>query len=933
MKAVKGALWCALGACAINAPLAHAQAGERAKPPATLGEVLAKSYWNPQARGPLLAIGAEKVNLRPDEQGLELAPNGGYRPETIASAFGYRAVRLPTLTVLAPSEMAVLNTDFKGKPDPWAELAPAERMDILLRTLNEDQWKALCSPRGLGRDNLEGPQRDLFLTALPPKMSLQKFPIQPDGSVLYSDEHFKANPPRDLTTSDKLALRLRLTKRTYVSVPTTSDVQGLESHGTSASLDKAGNITYRMDTNDFMPVHTVYGAKIKEIHPNRLKPGHLNFEAPVFAQTVRLQKTQTVAELLDNLSQQTGVGLHADGRLTRLSVTALGDEAGAKIGDVLKSLCWSVCGTWRKVGPDYVLTYDIEGLASKEAKIKAWREAGSLIKRYLETTGMEQAKRIKPLQWATFAPQDPFALPPEFTARVEETRTTRHTKPGSDLIPVAQLPPALRQPVAEAIDRYNNSKRASEQPLLSDRVRVQTGTKLVYLLASGEEVEVENPSHTSLLFLLGINSFFTALAEKEKPSPVALNAMSERCALLWNATPGHTGQDWDTIAKTARAKGIKELWVRVGADPKNDADILTPALVAGKKHGLSVFVQVPVMVAPASPPGQTAPPFPIPDMTVMQATGTNGEKFAERMTEWLRDISLFLPKQSAVGVFLRLDQPQNLQWVLKRIARLGKTPGVAGLILSHLLPPGYIADPYNNPQYEEANAVGYTPEARLAFLRTSGYDPVDFSSTTLDFRASLYDAHRGIPFFGALDPPYTERPDGKYGPDPKVPNPRFAWNQYRHAQALPHLVKLHGLLRAELPRTPLLVMAEGSRGNVLYIGAWEKADKPPLLPPVVSGGTESWDADRIAQAARASSETLIDHVDFSRLQLSQTISVLEGFPAPPAKATEVLKMLGYHAQAKAKKKPNWSGLVLDFGAMPASDVADCLSDVPNVSKP
>jgi hypothetical protein len=140
----------------------------------TLAQALEHVPWDADQRGPLLAVapqtvrpwrpklppGAspqERARYRQEEfsaqRGVPPPTAAGYRLTTIAPLFGRKMIRVGGLTVLAPTEMVVLNTR-PGTPDLLAGMSRDQAMHRFAASLSEAQWRALGSPQGLGMGDL-----------------------------------------------------------------------------------------------------------------------------------------------------------------------------------------------------------------------------------------------------------------------------------------------------------------------------------------------------------------------------------------------------------------------------------------------------------------------------------------------------------------------------------------------------------------------------------------------------------------------------------------------------------------------------------------------------------------------------------------------------------------------------------------------------------
>src|SRR5207253_3032568 len=91
------------------------------------------------------------------------------------------------LTVIAPKMMQVIETK-PGKRPPFAELPADQRFLALLSFFDDAQWTKACSPQGIGLQEMNARERDLFVSLLPEKMVVQRSRVVAErGRTLYED--------------------------------------------------------------------------------------------------------------------------------------------------------------------------------------------------------------------------------------------------------------------------------------------------------------------------------------------------------------------------------------------------------------------------------------------------------------------------------------------------------------------------------------------------------------------------------------------------------------------------------------------------------------------------------------------------------------------------------------------------------------------------
>jgi hypothetical protein len=151
--------------------------------------------YDPLERGPLLVVNPV---LRKPPVSINL--------NSYVEACDGRIFTAGNLNIVAPREQVVLNTKL-GKPNPFANMPPAERLKLFLGTCSEEQWKLLGNS-GLGIGNVTEEQKALFLSLLPVEPKIFEADIvagsKPYEFTFANDKHTPVAP-----TALKLSIALR----------------------------------------------------------------------------------------------------------------------------------------------------------------------------------------------------------------------------------------------------------------------------------------------------------------------------------------------------------------------------------------------------------------------------------------------------------------------------------------------------------------------------------------------------------------------------------------------------------------------------------------------------------------------------------------------------------------------------------------------------
>lgn len=636
--------------------------------------------WNPETRGPLLIV------LPGDERSLQLATFG-------------------SLTAYIPRERTELRWENLPKPDLYGSLSEPEKYELLEASLTDRQWEKLCSSAGLGLSELSRDQGKLFLLLIPSPLMLTRG----TESVTLND-------------NERTQTRLRLSRRfgyhftnangAYIQLaretPSTPSwqlgapqrspvgavpgvvlgkeaiaVQRVDSIADISfvtSLTEISGITIALDTTTVrIPAFRSggsFGATFTAPRSNSAKPGQLDFTASALDKRVSLKDTKTVGELVRRCGETAGYELFCDPRYADRQVHLRGTQA--RTGDILQALVRGVAGTWRKVGPSYVLTDDLTPLAIRMGRIHDWFTAAQDA---LETAraGAEERSEAQKAALLTWNPDDPSRPTGTLVERLAafEAQWQQQPflktpdggwRPNELTLRLSELPDSLRAQAEQQLTRANSS-------VLPDRVVYEPQTVLELLPPNYPPVRVRWAAEG---YPRGHRPETT---DEPEILPAPLRQLPRTLAVAIQSP-----QDAERAVQAAKAQGFAALWVQVGL---GDTALLAAAVKAGQAAQLPIHALVSPLRAP-------------------QGTDTTVEA-----------------KRSPL--YLRPDALETQAAVLPRLRTLAATPGLAGLALTDLYPTGYQRTPAD---WKEL--LGYSENLRLACLRQQGPDPVDLTSARLD---------------------------------------------------------------------------------------------------------------------------------------------------------------------------------------------------------
>ncbi len=649
--------------------------------------------WNPETRGPLLVV------LPGDEKMLQ-------------------PVAIGSVTALIPKQRTELRWEKLPEPDLYTGLGDAEKLALLQASLSEKQWERLCSRAGLGLRELGRDQRTLFLGLLPSPLTLQR------GSEFAT-----------LSDVERQQTRLRLSRKFAYSFTNSSGAtvamgggevgtvpwqlgpqvisapqlrgglilggetilqEGRVEFGSSRNIDLSfvtsltdiSGITLSRELNrGFSFIGNggssggTFGATFTEPRSNSSKPSQLEYASSLLDARVSLVGVQTVGELVKRCGEATKHELFCDPRHANRAVHLRGISARA--GDICHALARSVTGTWRKVGPGYVLTDDVVPLAIRMGRIHDWLTAAqqSLDKAREGADERAAAMQATYLQWSDDDPNRPDEALASRLAQFE--RDAPADKKLS--LQIRELPETVRLRAEQQIINFQNVNNGdpNRSPINTEKVIYEPQTVLELLPPSRGPVRVHWAANN---FRLGRRP---ELSEQELPQPPKNSPPRILAVAIQNESEARLA------VATAKEKGFTALWVHVGLD---DALLLKTAIEAGEAEGLPVYA----LVRPLRTTESTA----APELTV------EGKRSP---------------------LYLRPDAPESRAAILPRLKQLAATPGLAGLVLTDIYPTGYQRD---GATWDAT--LGYSEAMRLACLRQQGADPVDLTHAQLQNNPMVY---------------------------------------------------------------------------------------------------------------------------------------------------------------------------------------------------
>lgn len=708
-----------LSACLLLPPaIGHAQGL-----PGLLAAALTQTP--PPAPDVALSVGAEKIPLLPD------AVLPGTRPtlSDISGEYGRLLERFGPVTALAPQTMTVVYSP-PDTPNPYDGMPPSRVLKLLASTFTADQWKAFFSPAGLGYQDLTtDAQKSLFAAFFPG-----------GHLVVIQDKPNATDDPltkQDISGNALTQVHLRLGILMSVAL----QAAGKPEEHIFAGGDRPENapVRYTMTNEQTYGADREFGAQVRESRPNLLKPSDL--VTSTLTALVPLAGIRTVRDLVIRIGLAQHLELYADARYAARTVTLAGVAKSAPAGDLLSALALCVCGTYRKVGPAYILTDDLVGLGVKHVLWKDFEaKAASLIPDAASSSPASSPYTAQDIPWN---PADTVAFTPaqqaQFWKKARENPMQGVGNAFDLTLPFRQLSPA-QQELAEQVQARN--EKSHTETTLDGPVMLQAEPELTLTLPSLNGPVFLYDSYDNLLPPPALSPAEQAAQQTRMqaqmppqlrpalPDPTGslrpvIQSFTRRAVRL---APRDTAELIRALA-AMKTLGFNELWLQITPDPRlNAADpllLLTQAAQAGRAASITVLPDLPLLRWAGASPA-------LLDKDILGRTATEANKAAEYPQSDMYDtVTPFAPEV--------LDRLAGLVQSAGRLSNLG------GMVWEDLTPAGYQAFNLNgfDPNMGSVDALGYADAGRLALLRSVQVDPVDlYTNSSTDERA-----HVSVPDF------------------------------------------------------------------------------------------------------------------------------------------------------------------------------------------
>lgn len=771
-----------------------------AQPPLnSLAAVLERLYWNAAARGPLLIVAPElytplqKTDEAPPDlfrhdqsdahedgepedkpEPLKLPP-GILSPTVLLPHFGLQITRLEGLSVVTHPRMQVPQALCLTESQLEDSVGlPTNTLERFLATLDETQWQAIGSTQGLAETQLQSPPQKKLFRQLLPATAVAYFATEPPFPKWDPDTDLFGPPPA-LPPNALVGMRLHIEKRLSLNV----FVPGAGREGVGLrdqeNLDPEGKLrrAVLLQPEKYLSdeASSPWATRPARTKPTQLDPASHALDAPL-----ALEGARTAGELVERIAHATRINLICDKRVAGRSVWIKG-KGSIRAGTVLAALCQGLQGAVRRLDNLYLLTADTqtniertEGIAlgyglldkqmnewSKQARDEATAARGLLIRtRAADKVPHDSRSEASEALWKLGEKRPP--------ARRLFIDNDDAPSVDPESLPLASLPPVFQQRTQASFQKRLDASPKQGEALPKQPTQVSARVMLY------TELLLPRLSARARIGSILLEHVHPDTPLPEPPPPVT-----------WPETPVRAwyvplpADEKESTALVTLATQCKATELRIALPPGDDAEKRLAELAKRAKDAKLKLVPVLRPFVALSP--ETRRDIDLLGRTARTWSQTPVGKLQPPLSDYVE------PEALDTAFFSAYCQ------------RLAQLPGVTGLALAELAPPGYGTG-------EHWEGGGQRSE-RLAFLQKEGLDPADLQGED----------------------------------DSSAPEAQERWEKRREARREVALTRLHRALKATALPVPL--SAEGNAG-------WEQW-RPGLLRTPAYG---SEDTPKIATEAR-----------------------------------------------------------------------------------
>lgn len=709
--------------------------------PMTLSQYIDSLHWDPAKSGPLIAVDAK--NLTINDEG----PND-------LSGFERKMEKAGNLTVLAQSW--AISLDEADLPNAYQALSNDDKLTYLLATLSASDIKGLTTT-GISASELTGEPKAALLSLVPKPLTYLEGEATGTGACSQSE-------PVTLPEDQSDHVRLQLRKGVQVWYGATKMPNG----GTSTS--GISSLSFRGPAGTPI-VYSTAGFRLRgspeivgKIVDSTEKVSDLKWSDPRLAKEIELKAEEPIADIVQRIRTATEVEVYSDARIATRTLNSYGSGASAR--DLLRGLALAVGGVFRRVGPAYVLTANLEGGATLEARLRVRKTlAQSEIQWKISEWRAVVAKRSL-LESLPFSRDDGF----QASSIPAADLASKNSDASANWVPLSQLPSIIQSAINDSQAKRQQARSAAPNrpfrdqgipiPELQGQVRISPELGYRFILPDGRPLESQSFRPVTEVS----TGSYSGRGSNPPGFPVDPDLFKLGSAVgIKSEDPRSVTQLCDTL------KGFKvgEVWLDSTSPPAIQAAIDTGLVIDLIIHPWDVLK------------GEACPD---PDRNILGMTGTEVNEIPGLRFDPIRQLTFTYSNS-----FSPADSELPRHW--NRLLSLIPQKGIRRVILLDAEPAGYQAPAGNEfrgvgqfrrngvliqpglpSQAPELLEFGYATALRRLFLRKHQIDPIDLKP------ANSAQVGPPAPFFD--EPPFGPRRFGTYA---KI---HFPQRQERRDQAI-----------------------------------------------------------------------------------------------------------------------------------------------------
>ncbi len=608
---------------------------------------------------------------------------------TSLAAFNRKVVTIGSMRAIVPTTMVKIDDSFSQKPDLYEGLDLRSKVIYLLATLSESQVKTATS-KGLGFGDLNQQQQLVFQSIVPKKFEVQQ--LEPDGKRQKVTDSFR------LTDQHRKGVRLKFTKTISFELP----LENQRGYCMANTMDHVGigdlpGLRRELSDMERGP-NEIFGITVRSVVPNTQKPSNLDFHAKTWDFTVSFPRNIPLGQAITSLGQTGKVALFTDPRVARRPLTVEGE---VRAGDLLASIAQMVTGTFRKVGPDYVLTSDLLGLGTRKTTFDQWEADIRQQQQEMSGEWLDKVRLTTLTKLVKTSPQDPYQPSDRMQEYLSKSFPGRRDPIPSDLIDDG---------IRHIVDRFN--VEYSSQPVTTNGIVAESEVSFHFVLPTGEDLFEPGGGNIGTLEYFG-ESKRPKYTPPQMPPPRVLPEGSSVGIAIRAVNKDQVLKQIDQ----ASSVGMKEVWIDTTSQ-----EVLDAGLTAAKAKGVAVRLII--------RPWQNQTGQEEVDQTILGDSGAALAKWAVKNPRLSNPRHTYDFMRSVLWPEMTIS-PNRRPDSWTTMASMTRTPGLSGVVLCDQQSAGYepkVGEGYsigNSPVDLVARQFGYSLSMRSSFLRANGVDPID----------------------------------------------------------------------------------------------------------------------------------------------------------------------------------------------------------------